>query len=118
MDFYDIIDVYYPNYQKSLTEVFIWLSQLTQKPEITWNEESWQQFQSTIPQGTAALRPTVTVIIPTLNEAKNLPLILPYIPMDWVDEVLLVDGRSTDNTVEVARQLLPSITGHPGEDAG
>ncbi len=83
---------------------------LTQKPEITWNEESWQQFQNTIPQGTAALRPTVTVIIPTLNEAKNLPLILPFIPMDWVDEVLLVDGRSTDNTVEVARQLLPSIT--------
>lgn len=83
---------------------------VAQKPDITWNEENWQQFQSSIPQGTAALRPSVTVIIPTLNEAKNLPLILPYIPMDWVDEVLLVDGRSTDNTVEVARQLLPSIT--------
>ena len=82
---------------------------VAQKPDITWNEENWQQFQSTVPQGTAALRPSVTVIIPTLNEAKNLPLILPYIPMDWVDEVLLVDGRSTDNTVEVARQLLPSI---------
>lgn len=54
-------------------------------------------------------RPTVSLVIPTLNEAKNLPLILPFIPMDWVDEVILVDGRSTDNTVEAARQILPSI---------
>lgn len=54
-------------------------------------------------------RPTVSVIIPTLNEAKNLPLVLPYLPMNWIDEVILVDGRSTDNTVEVAKQLLPSI---------
>ena len=54
-------------------------------------------------------RPTVSVIIPTLNEAKNLPLVLPYLPMNWIDEVILVDGRSTDDTVEVAKQLLPSI---------
>lgn len=54
-------------------------------------------------------RPTVSVIIPTMNEAKNLPLVLPYLPMEWIDEVILVDGRSTDNTIEVAKQLLPSI---------
>ncbi|MCK4784715.1 MAG: glycosyltransferase [Desulfobacteraceae bacterium] len=54
-------------------------------------------------------RPTIAVIIPTLNEAENLPLILPYLPMNWIDEVFLIDGRSTDNTVEVAKQLLPSI---------
>lgn len=54
-------------------------------------------------------RPTVSVIIPTLNEAKNLPLVLPYLPMNWIDEVLIVDGRSTDDTVEVARRLLPSV---------
>lgn len=54
-------------------------------------------------------RPRVSVIIPTLNEAKNLPLVLPYLPMAWIDEVILVDGRSTDNTVEVAQTLLPSI---------
>jgi glycosyltransferase involved in cell wall biosynthesis len=82
---------------------------VAEKSGLTWNETSWQEFQESIPQGPTALRPTVTVIIPTLNEARNLPLILPYIPMDWVDEVILVDGRSTDNTVEVARSLLPSI---------
>jgi glycosyltransferase involved in cell wall biosynthesis len=54
-------------------------------------------------------RPTVSVVIPTLNEAKNLPLVLPFLPTDWIDEVIIVDGRSTDNTVEVARQLFPSV---------
>lgn len=53
--------------------------------------------------------PKVSVIIPTLNEAKNLPLVLPYLPMDWIDEVILVDGRSTDGTVDVARNLMPTI---------
>jgi CheY-like chemotaxis protein len=54
-------------------------------------------------------RPTVSVIIPTLNEAENLPLVLPYLPKEWIDEVILVDGRSTDNTIEVAKKILPSI---------
>lgn len=54
-------------------------------------------------------RPMVSVIIPTLNEANNLPLVLPYLPMNWIDEVILVDGRSIDNTVGVAQQILPSI---------
>ncbi len=60
-------------------------------------------------QGYKREKPAVSVIIPTLNEAKNLPLVLPYLPMDWVDEVILVDGRSSDGTVEIAQQILPSI---------
>lgn len=54
-------------------------------------------------------KPTVSVVIPSLNEAENLPYVLPRIPQ-WVDEVLLVDGYSTDNTVAIARALLPHIT--------
>ncbi len=50
----------------------------------------------------------VSVVIPALNEAENLPHVLPQIPKD-VHEVILVDGRSTDNTVEVARAALPSV---------
>jgi phosphoheptose isomerase len=53
-------------------------------------------------------RPTISAIIPTLNEEHNLPHVLPKIPKA-VDEVILVDGNSTDRTVEVARELLPGI---------
>jgi hypothetical protein len=54
-------------------------------------------------------KPMVSLVIPTLNEAKNLPLVLPYIPVNIVDEVILVDGLSKDHTVEVAKNLFPSI---------
>jgi len=53
-------------------------------------------------------RPRVSVVIPALNEAQNLPYVLPRIPR-WVDEVLLVDGHSTDGTIELARKLYPGI---------
>jgi glycosyltransferase involved in cell wall biosynthesis len=54
------------------------------------------------------LYPRVSVIIPTLNEARNLPHVLPRIPA-WVHEVVLVDGHSTDGTVVVAQALLPTV---------
>lgn len=50
----------------------------------------------------------VSVVIPALNEADNLPHVLPRIPA-WVHEILVVDGHSTDNTVEVARELCPNV---------
>ena len=52
--------------------------------------------------------PSVTVLICTFNEEKNLPHVLPKIPR-WVDEILLVDGHSTDNTVEVAKEIRPEV---------
>ncbi|GCE11741.1 glycosyltransferase family 2 protein [Tengunoibacter tsumagoiensis] len=53
-------------------------------------------------------QPTVSVIIPARNEEKNLSHILPYLPPE-VTEVILVDGHSTDNTIAVARSLRPTI---------
>ena len=52
--------------------------------------------------------PRISVVIPALNEAENLPYVLPRIPAD-VDEVVLVDGCSTDDTVAVACELMPEI---------
>ncbi|MHB1593860.1 MAG: glycosyltransferase family 2 protein [Streptosporangiaceae bacterium] len=55
-----------------------------------------------------AITPTVTVIIPAMNEAANLPHVFATLP-PWIHEVVLVDGRSTDDTVAVARRLLPDV---------
>ena len=52
--------------------------------------------------------PSITALICTLNEEANLPYVLPKIP-NWVDEIILVDGHSTDQTVEVAKGLRPEI---------
>ena len=51
-------------------------------------------------------RPTVTAVIPTLNEAKNLPHVLRKLP-SGINEVIVVDGHSTDDTVRVAQTLRP-----------
>ena len=48
--------------------------------------------------------PTVTAVIPALNEAQNLPYVLPKLA-GLVDEVIIVDGLSDDDTIEVARRL-------------
>ena len=53
--------------------------------------------------------PTVSLIIPTLNEAENLRHVLPTLP-SVVDELVIVDGGSTDGTVEVVRELRPDAT--------
>jgi glycosyltransferase involved in cell wall biosynthesis len=50
--------------------------------------------------------PTVSVIVPALNEERNIPHVFERIPED-IHQVVLVDGRSVDNTVAVARQLRP-----------
>lgn len=51
--------------------------------------------------------PRVSIIVPTLNEAENVRIVLPQLPA--VHEVILVDGRSTDDTIAAAREVLPGI---------
>jgi glycosyltransferase involved in cell wall biosynthesis len=49
--------------------------------------------------------PTVSAVIPTLNEAENLRWLMPR--LSGVDEVIVVDGESRDGTVDTARLLRP-----------
>lgn len=47
----------------------------------------------------------VVVVLPAYKAALTLKQTLDEVPMDIVDEIVLVDDKSPDNTVEVARQL-------------
>lgn len=52
--------------------------------------------------------PTVSVVIPAMNEARNLPWLASRMPAGLA-EIILVDGRSVDDTISTARSLWPSI---------
>jgi len=52
--------------------------------------------------------PSVSVVVPALNEARNIPHVFDRMPPD-VHEIILVDGLSVDDTVAVARQVRPDV---------
>src|SRR5215831_6376710 len=52
--------------------------------------------------------PRVSVVVPALNEARNLPHVFARMPAD-IHELILVDGHSVDDTVGVARELWPGV---------
>jgi len=47
----------------------------------------------------------LVIVLPAYNAARTLEQTYREIPFDIVDEVVLVDDKSNDNTVEIARQL-------------
>ncbi|RZT86902.1 glycosyltransferase involved in cell wall biosynthesis [Pseudonocardia sediminis] len=57
------------------------------------------------------LHPAVSVVVPTRNEARNLEIVLPAIAAvrPAVHEIIVVDGHSTDGSLDVARRVLPSV---------
>jgi glycosyltransferase involved in cell wall biosynthesis len=72
----------------------------------TQAQKQFTQFEEVTRPGRPFAR--VSVIIPTLNEAANLPHVFSRMPYEELFEVIIVDGHSSDDTVEVAHQLMPS----------
>src|SRR6516165_4090065 len=60
------------------------------------------------PQPRSERESTVSLIIPTRNEARNVADVLERVP-EMVSEVLIVDTRSSDVTRLMARSTLPDI---------
>jgi len=58
-------------------------------------------------------RPRVVVVMPALNAGQTLEDIVGAINRDVVDEIVLVDDKSSDNTVELARRLNIRVIWHP-----
>jgi glycosyltransferase involved in cell wall biosynthesis len=62
---------------------------------------------------TDSARPKTVVVLPALNAAKTLAATISAIPRDVVDEIILVDDRSTDETLAIARELGVHVIWHP-----
>jgi glycosyltransferase involved in cell wall biosynthesis len=58
--------------------------------------------------GIFVLLPSVSIVIPALNEERNIPHVFARIPED-AHQVILVDGNSGDDTVKVARNARPDV---------
>jgi glycosyltransferase involved in cell wall biosynthesis len=52
-------------------------------------------------------------VMPARNAARTLEATVSGIPRGWVDEIILVDDKSTDDTVELARTLPLHLVWHP-----
>jgi glycosyltransferase involved in cell wall biosynthesis len=48
-------------------------------------------------------RVTTTLLLPTLDEIEAVRVIVPQLRKEWVDEILVIDGGSTDGTVDYLR---------------
>jgi glycosyltransferase involved in cell wall biosynthesis len=66
---------------------------------------------------TTVTRHTVSLVVPAHNEARNIPWVFEQIPA-CVDEVILVDGDSSDATLRMAAQCLPTVRSVPQTGKG
>ena len=48
---------------------------------------------------------TTALLILTLNEVDGFKEIMPHVKREWVDELIVIDGGSTDGTIEEAKKM-------------
>ncbi|MDI6101347.1 glycosyltransferase family 2 protein [Actinoplanes sp. NEAU-A12] len=80
---------------------------LPDETEAVINIPDLPDIADAVDNGDSEPEPRISIIVPALNEAQNLPHVFARLPQ--VDEIVLVDGGSTDDTVAVARRLRPDI---------
>lgn len=64
------------------------------------------------------MRPKIVVIIPAFNEEQSIGKVVEHIPKDWVDEVIVVDNNSTDQTSQVAETAGATVLSQPIQGYG
>ncbi len=60
----------------------------------------------------------IIVIIPAFNEAKSIDKVIADIPQDIVNEVIVVNNNSSDETSKVARQAGATVLNEPRQGYG
>ncbi len=55
----------------------------------------------------------IAIVMPALNAARTLASTVSAIPEGWADDIILVDDKSTDATVAIARSLPIRVIWHP-----
>ncbi|MDP3764311.1 MAG: glycosyltransferase family 2 protein [bacterium] len=60
----------------------------------------------------------ITLLAPTLNEIEAVQVVLPKIKKEWVDEILVIDGGSTDGTIEYCQNNGYSVYKQKGRGYG
>jgi glycosyltransferase involved in cell wall biosynthesis len=70
----------------------------------TQSDNLWEEISSV----SRTHRIDISLIVPVRNEAGNLPAVLPLIKkIPGIFEIIIVDGHSHDESIRVARKLLP-----------
>jgi glycosyltransferase involved in cell wall biosynthesis len=76
--------------------------------QMTLTAPSPNGHSGTVQRVNGKRRCTVSVVVPAINEQRNIGWVLGRMP-PGVDEVILVDGYSKDRTIEIARTVRPDI---------
>jgi len=63
--------------------------------------------------GRAGRKPKVVIVMPAYNAAKTIEQTVADLPLDVVDEIIVVDDASRDDTVGLAKRLGLQVIAHP-----